>query len=74
MFTSKPHVLVDTVNIFVNRAFEVNSENFAGFTVKLFRENLELALRSSFFLFEHIIVPLTLDTEANVQHVHTGAC
>ena len=43
--------LLERMSICVNSAFEVNSDNFAGFTVKLFRETLELVLRSSFFLF-----------------------
>ena len=51
LYTNVP--LVESINICVNRAFGGNSGNFAGFTVKLFRETLELALRSSFFLFDN---------------------
>ena len=44
-------VQIESINICVSIVFAVNPENFAGFKVKLFRETLEFALRSSFFLY-----------------------
>ena len=50
LYTNVP--LLVSNNICVSRVFSVSSENFAGATVKLFRENLKLVLRSSVFLFK----------------------
>ena len=44
--------LLESINICVSRMFAVDSESFAGFTVNLFRETLELSLRSSYFAFQ----------------------
>ena len=49
LYTNVP--LLETINICLERVFTSGCDSVAGFTRKLLRETVELAVRSSFFIF-----------------------